>query len=227
MSIIKNQININFTMFPNSILNDSNLSLQAKGLVLYILSKPKGWEFSIKGMASQLKESAPRIMRIIDELCELGYMIKYKTRNGKVQGVNRYELFETPCFPSESQNVNHKMGITKCESQNVTTSNTIISNTITSKKEKEKEEEELTKNSFSDLTSFLSMFRLNFSGIDFNLDGNIYFVSNSGFLLSSSSNKKISVGLAKDIYKRLFEKWDIAKSHFYTERAKKLLTKVA
>jgi hypothetical protein len=213
-------------MFPNSILNDSSLSLQAKGLVLYILSKPKDWQFSLNGMASQLKESKSRILRIIDELCELGYMIKYKTRNGKVQGVNRYELSDTPYFPSESQNESLKMRVSKCESQNGTTSNIITSNIITSKKEKE-EEEEVTKNSFSDLTSFISMIRLNFSGIDFNVEGNIYFVNNSGFLVSSSSNKKISVGLAKDIYKRLFDKWDIAKPYFYQERAKKLLTKVA
>jgi hypothetical protein len=173
-----------------------------------------------------LKESKSRILRIIDELCLLGYMIKHKSRNGKVQGVNHYELFETPYFPSESQNESLKMRVSKCESQNVSTSNIKTSNTITSKKEKE-EEEEVIKNSFSDLTSFISMIRLNFSGIDFNVEGNIYFVNNSGFLVSSSSNKKISVGLAKDIYKRLFDKWNIAKPYFYQERAKKLLIKVA
>jgi hypothetical protein len=134
------------------------------------------------------------------------------------------ELYETPQITPESRILTQKTRVKNTDSENFTTSNTITSNTITSKKE---EEEEVIKNSFSDLTSFISMIRLNFSGIDFNIEGNMYFVNNSGFLVSSSSNKKISVGLAKDIYRRLFDKWDIAKPYFYQERAKKLLTKVA
>jgi hypothetical protein len=221
-------------MVPNSIINDKNLSLSCKGFVSYIISKPDNWDFSLNGMASQLKESKPTILKIIDELCKFGYIIKIKTRVNGRQGVSLLELYETPQITPESRILTQKTRVKNTDSENFTTSNTITSNTITSntitskkKEEEEEEEEEVIKNSFSDLTSFISMIRLNFSGIDFNIEGNMYFVNNSGFLVSSSSNKKISVGLAKDIYRRLFDKWDIAKPYFYQERAKKLLTKVA
>lgn len=132
-----------------------------------------------------------------------------------------------------------KNRVRNTESEIFTTNNNITNNTISKKTISKEEEEEVTKNNFvhaelevdpfiaKDISSFISMFRLNFTGIDFNVEGNFYFVNNSGFVVSSFANKKIAVGLAKDIFKKLFEKWDIAKPYFYQERAKKILTKVS
>lgn len=227
MSLIYNKINLSFTMVPNSIINDKNLSLSAKGFVAYIISKPDKWDFSLNGMASQLKECKSTIIKIIDELCKFGYMIKTKTRVNGRQGVNIFELHETPQIMSESKIQTQKSRVCNIESVIHTTSNTITSNTITSKKEKEEEEEEVNSFSFKDINSFISMIRLNFVGIEFGVgsDNHKYFVNNSGFLISSSSNKKVSVGLAKSIYTMLFVKWDLVKPYFYQERANKILNK--
>ena len=129
MSILKKSFQINFTQVPNIIINDKKVSLKAKGLYLYMVSKPDNWEFSLNGMESQLKESRTAIVRIIDELIICGYMDKIKNRiNGK-QATNDYILHLEPQIRSEYQNVTQKMRLTKCDSQNDTTSNTNTSNT--------------------------------------------------------------------------------------------------
>lgn len=131
MSILKKSFEISFTQVPNQIINDKKVSLKAKGLYLYMVSKPDNWEFSIKGMSSQLKESHTTILRIMDELIESFYMEKIKNRVDGKQSVNDYILHLEPFKPlkhSEYQNENQKMRITKRESQNASTSNTIPSN---------------------------------------------------------------------------------------------------
>lgn len=129
MSRLSKGFKVDFTQVPNQIINDKNVSLKAKGLYLFMLSKPDNWDFSLNGMASQLKESKPAILRIIDELLSFGYLEKIKRREANKQACNDYILHKEPYFPSESQNVTHKMRLTKCDSQNVTTSNTKTSNT--------------------------------------------------------------------------------------------------
>ena len=61
MSVLSKSFQINFTQVPNQIINDERVSLKAKGLYLYFVSKPDNWQFSLNGMASQLKESKPSI----------------------------------------------------------------------------------------------------------------------------------------------------------------------
>lgn len=128
MSILIESFKSDFTQVPNHIISDSNVSLKAKGLYLYMVSKPDNWEFSFAGMTSQLLESKETIGKIINELILIGYMDKIKNRvNGK-QAVNSYILHLKPQSRSESKNENHKMRTTKSELENATTSNTDYNN---------------------------------------------------------------------------------------------------
>ena len=221
MSKLSKSFKCNFTQIPNEIINDERVTLKAKGLYLYFASKHDNWDFSLLGMTRQLKESKTAILNIIDELCKFGYMTKTKTRNGNFQGYNDYQLHETPYFPPESTFESHKMRVTLSESQKTTTSNTKYTNTENSNT-KNREEEEAKP--FFDFNSFLSYFRLNFVGIDFGINQGTtvthVFLNNSGFLINAVSLKKMSVGSAKDIYKRLFDNWDLQKPYFYQERAR-------
>ena len=146
MSKFKNHIRDNFTIVQNEIINDKDLTLEAKGLYLYFASKPTGWDFSLNGILSQNKLSRTKLIRIIKELEKSGWLKKTKRREGKKVLSNLYELMEkkqpqTSKTPSESNFETHKMRLTKCNSQNDTTSNT-----ISSKKEKEilSQEEKVT-----------------------------------------------------------------------------------
>ena len=132
MSILSKSFEIHFTQVPNQIINDERVSLKAKGLYLYFVSKPDYWEFSLNGMTSQLKESKDTIISIITELCKFGYMDKIKKRNGSRQGLNDYVLhlepYKMPYSSPESKNQSLKIRVGKSESENSTTSNTKLSN---------------------------------------------------------------------------------------------------
>ena len=124
----------NFTQVPNIIVNDHRVSLKAKGLYLYFCSKPDGWDFTLNGMTSQLKESKTSILSAINELCNYGYFEKIKNRSNSGRFLNNDYLineypFEAPQNPSKSKNRSRKNGVGKTESENHTTSNTITSNT--------------------------------------------------------------------------------------------------
>jgi len=96
MSILKKSFRIDFTQVPNFIINDSKASLKAKGLYLYMISKPDNWQFSLKGMQTQLKESKTTILRVLDELIKLGYLEKIKNRINGRQSANDYIMYLEP-----------------------------------------------------------------------------------------------------------------------------------
>ena len=96
MSILKKSFRIDFTQVPNVIINDSKVSLKAKGLYLYMISKPDNWQFSLKGMQTQLKESRNSILSTINELIKLGYLEKIKNRINGRQSANDYIMYLEP-----------------------------------------------------------------------------------------------------------------------------------
>lgn len=87
----------NYTIMSNHHLTDPNLSLKAKGLMSYMLSRPDNWDFTIEGLARQNMEGADAIARIIRELEARGYVIRSRTRNkaGKFTDME-YSILECP-----------------------------------------------------------------------------------------------------------------------------------
>ncbi len=79
---------VGFTQINNEILNSTNISLKAKGLYSYMFSKPNGWNFTIKSMATQLKEGDSAISTALKELKEQG-VIEYKKYTN---GIGEYML---------------------------------------------------------------------------------------------------------------------------------------
>jgi len=91
MNIIKKK-NFPFTQVSNELLNDKEISLKAKGIYAYMLSKPTDWNFTIKSMSKQLKEGSDAIMNALNELKIKGWLVYNKNTNGS--GV--YELLYFP-----------------------------------------------------------------------------------------------------------------------------------
>ena len=52
--IIRTPKEDNFTRVDNILVNDKNLSLKAKGIMLYILSKPDDWKVYIKEITKNI-----------------------------------------------------------------------------------------------------------------------------------------------------------------------------
>jgi len=98
-----------FTIVPNSTIND-NLSWEARGMLLYLCSKPNDWEVNISDLVNQTEGSRKQSKRdsvrvIMKELTEKGYMIKTQKRlSGKFQNVD-HEVSFVPFtdFPSTAQ----------------------------------------------------------------------------------------------------------------------------
>lgn len=135
---INKKFTCDFTQIPNQIINRSDVTCAAKGLYLYMVSKPEVWDFTLSGIGSQLKETRPTILRLLAELEQFGYIKKNKRRvNGK-QAPNEYDIF------AESNLLTQQNRLRKADSEIFTTSNTKKSNTKKSKKERGERARELT-----------------------------------------------------------------------------------
>ena len=92
-----------FVMISRKMPEDRNLSLAAKGLLTFLLTKAffnkkSGREFNIscRGLAELLPESKDTISRVLRELIDKGYVIKARHRNNNERWVFwQYRIFET------------------------------------------------------------------------------------------------------------------------------------
>lgn len=94
--IIRNK-NENYTIISNVCVRDNRLSLKAKGLMSLVMSLPDGWDFSIQGLSSIVKEGKSAIYAAINELKDFGYcrVISNRDDKGKIIG-NDYTFYEEP-----------------------------------------------------------------------------------------------------------------------------------
>lgn len=207
MSILQKSFKINFTQVPNEIINDKNVSLKAKGLFLYMVSKPDNWEFSYRGMASQLKEGVDSILSTICELIKYGYLQKINNRSSNgLQLTNDYILYETPYFPSGSENPNRNNRIGKSESENPNTSNTIKTNT-----KKEIKNNSLAESKERDFKKFKRDFILNNKNALFYTQGlgwlpdTAFVINDDDYILNTVNRKILTADEAFKVWKYLFE----------------------
>ena len=80
----------NFTSIHNKLINDSRISLKAKGIMLYMLSKPENWKYNPKEMAKNSKDGLDSVYSGIKELIEAGYISRTRHSDGTVD----YFVFE-------------------------------------------------------------------------------------------------------------------------------------
>ena len=67
-----------FGIAPNHLLNNPEISLQAKGLFVYCQSKPENWDFSAEKIAYQNKNGVTAVTSAIHELENFGYLNRRK-----------------------------------------------------------------------------------------------------------------------------------------------------
>ena len=98
---IKRRFKNCFTQTPNAILECKNLSLKAKGLSSYLLSKPDNWVFKKAVILNELKEGIDAFDSAIKELLESGFLTKVKIRgeDGKFIGTE-YIIYDEPQMES-------------------------------------------------------------------------------------------------------------------------------
>ena len=80
----------NFTTIHNKLITDNSISLKAKGIMLYMLSKPAGWNYNPKDIANNSKDGLDSVYSGLKELIEAKYISRRKNKDGTVD----YFVFE-------------------------------------------------------------------------------------------------------------------------------------
>jgi hypothetical protein len=95
--IYKSKQSGNFTVIPNSILEDQRLSLKAIGLLCYILKLPPDWVINKSSLHKNLKDGRDLVVNAFTELEKAGYIIRQRIcgKSGAFIGYN-YEVFDVP-----------------------------------------------------------------------------------------------------------------------------------
>lgn len=89
-----------YLIMNKTVLNDKRLSLKAKGLCCYLLSKPDDWYIHTKDIIANNSNGRESVWSAIRELVKFGYMYKHRFRsnNGAFHSYN-YLVYERPESP--------------------------------------------------------------------------------------------------------------------------------
>ena len=92
-----------YVMIDKAIADDCRLSWKAKGLLLYLLSKPNDWQVYLKELALRAKDGLKSVQSGIKELLAVGYIERHRIRNQEGQYVGmEYIVREKPSSPVET-----------------------------------------------------------------------------------------------------------------------------
>ena len=70
-----------FTTLSNEFLTDQNISFNAKGTLIFLMSHPEDFEPTISYVSEKLGKSRSTVSRYFKELVEHGYMFRYQERS--------------------------------------------------------------------------------------------------------------------------------------------------
>lgn len=85
MSAFRIEKTKDFTVMSNYHLQDKKISLNAKGLLSYMLSLPDDWDYSLRGLCAICLEGEKAIRNTLKELEDKGYL--YREKINGVQGL--------------------------------------------------------------------------------------------------------------------------------------------
>lgn len=101
MSIVRVQKNSSnpYVMIDKKVIQDNSLSINARFILIYMLSMPDTWEFHLNEVASHFGDhiSHRTIRRVFKELIQSGYLVKNNSRKGNgLFKCHFYDLNEHP-----------------------------------------------------------------------------------------------------------------------------------
>lgn len=141
MAVIVNKTEGRFVVANRKIVEDMNLSMKDRGLLLTLISLPPVWNFTTAGIASILPDGYDAVNAALNRLIEAGYVRRKQSRNGGKFSDMELEVYDTPCrdFTQTDNPLTEKPIAKKPTTENPKQLNTNISNT------KELNNEKLTK----------------------------------------------------------------------------------
>lgn len=90
--IIKNHHTQNYTTIYNSFAQDKSLTLELRGLGIYLLSMPSNWNINPNQLRLELNIGRDKVTKLINDLIEKGYMFKQQknltfTKKGELKNI--------------------------------------------------------------------------------------------------------------------------------------------
>jgi|GEM_PF-1748655 len=122
------QVKDNFTLIPNRIIDDNEVSDRAKAVYVKMRRCGTDWTFSIRGLAKCLGKGAGSIAHALKELEEKGYIQRFQTRDGNSRFSRmEYRVFNDPYADTPHTEDPHTQGLNDSKYYS---NNTIDTNTI-------------------------------------------------------------------------------------------------
>jgi hypothetical protein len=81
MTIVRRQHNSRFASLPNAIWEDPRISIEAKGVLGYLLSRPHNWHVRPQQVGQILDVGKDKLQRIFQELISAGYVTREQNRD--------------------------------------------------------------------------------------------------------------------------------------------------
>lgn len=96
MSIVTRKRSSNYAIVPNAVADDTRLSFEARGVLVYLLAKPHDWKIRISDLRKQ-GLGRDKAYRILDQLQRAGYIERVQRRgeNGRHAEVD-YTVYDDP-----------------------------------------------------------------------------------------------------------------------------------
>lgn len=87
-----------YTVIPNVVIRDNNLSAKARFLLIFMLQLPNDWTFTEKGLSIAINEGLKSVRSGLKELENYKYLyrVQGRSKSGKGFGSMLYYLFEEP-----------------------------------------------------------------------------------------------------------------------------------
>jgi hypothetical protein len=97
--LAKYQADDPFTRVPNTSVNDPRLDLKARGLLLFMLSKPDGWTFRERSLANQVGVGRDQVRAALQKLIDCGYVVRRWQACEDAPPIMVTEVYDTPIQP--------------------------------------------------------------------------------------------------------------------------------
>lgn len=95
MTIIRSARHHHYTVIENATIEDTSLSFRARGVLVWLLSKPDGWSVDSNVIADAGIEGRDAIRSALTELETVGYLRRERVREGR-QWVSVSTIYESP-----------------------------------------------------------------------------------------------------------------------------------
>lgn len=94
--------NAHYTQLPNRVLEDTEISAEARWLVAYLLSKPDHWILRRTNIEKMVPCGRDKAYKLIKELVKRGYVQREINRDGGKFNAVQYVIYDEPVSPPET-----------------------------------------------------------------------------------------------------------------------------